>query len=62
MVVPDNSASTAQGQLRAKSASIGRRCADDPSLVEVDRLRGKMIQRFGFSRGGRTFLRLEEAA
>ena len=53
---------TAQLQLGAKSVSIGRRCADNPRLVEVEQLRGKLIQRFGFSHGRRTFLRLEEAA
>ena len=53
---------TAQLRSGAKSVSSGRRCADDPSLVEVELLRGKLIQRFGFSRGRRTFLRLEEAA
>ena len=42
--------------------SSGRRCADDPSLIEVLKPKGKLIQRLGFSRGTQTFLRLEEAA
>ena len=51
-----------QMQLKSKAVSSGRRCADDPKLVEVDQVRGKIIQRFGFSRGRRTFLYVEEAA
>ena len=51
-----------QTRQTAKSVSSGRVCADDPNLVEVEQLRGKAIQRFGFSRGRKTFLRIEEAA
>lgn len=48
-------------RLGTKAVSSGHRCVDDPDLVEVDHVRGKLIQRFGFSRGCRTYLRLEEA-
>jgi hypothetical protein len=60
MEPPDDGAQPSGTRARSSAGCV--RQHGGASVVEVTKTRGKLIQRYGFCRMGKSYLRLEEAA